>query len=145
MLLLPAFGLLFCGVAGLVVNGILTYKFLADPTGGKQWTKNMSPELRQAGFGANDPPEDREKLDDERARELAATLRWVFPLGAVVSALAFLGGLSISLRWNHRLAQIGCVAASLNLPHLCCVPGAVAGLWGLLMLGSEEGRAHFGK
>jgi len=144
MLLLPAFGLLFCGVAGLIVNGVLMYQMLSDPAGGKQWAKNMTPALRQAGFGADDPPEDRDKLDDQRAEEMARVFRWVFPLAALVSGLALLGGLSIALRWSHRLAQLGCVAAAINLPHFCCVPGSVAGLWGLLMLNSEEGRAHFG-
>ena len=57
----------------------------------------------------------------------------------------FLGGLSIALGWNYRLAQVGCVAAALNFTHLCCVPGAIAGLWGMLMINSDEGRAHFRK
>ena len=72
-------------------------------------------------------------------------MRWVLPLFAGVSAIVLLGGLSIVLRWSHGLAQMGCVAAALNLPHLCCVPGSIAGLWGLVMLNSAEGRAHFGR
>jgi hypothetical protein len=145
MLLLPAFGLLFCGVAGLIVNGMLTYKFLADPVGSKQYIKNQMPNFREHGLGADDPPEERERLDDERADKAARTMRWVLPVFAGVSALALLGGLSIALRWNYRLAQVGCVAAAINVPHFCCVPGSVAGMWGLLMLSSDEGRAHFGK
>jgi hypothetical protein len=145
LLLLPAFGLLFCGVAGLIVNGMLTYRFLADPVGSKAYIRDQLAKLREQGLGADDPPADRDKLDDERAGQTARAMRWVLPVFAGVSALAFLGGLSITLRWNHRLAQLGCVAAALNVPHFCCVPGAVAGLWGLLMLNSQEGRAHFGK
>jgi hypothetical protein len=145
MLLLPAFGLLFCGVAGLIVNGMLTYRFLADPDGAKQYIRNQLSGFREQGLGAGDPPEEREKLDDERAEKLVRTMRWVLPTFAAVSGVVFLGGLSMALRWNYRLAQLGCVAAALNVPHLCCVPGAVAGLWGLLMLSSEEGRAHFGR
>jgi hypothetical protein len=144
-LLLPAFGLLFCGVAGVVVNGMLTYKFLADPVGSELYLKNQLANLREYGFGADDPPECREQLDNDRAEKLSRVMPWVLPLFSGVSAIVFLGGLSIALRWNHRLAQVGCVAAALNLPHLCCVPGSIAGLWGLLMLNSEEGRAHFGK
>jgi hypothetical protein len=143
MLLLPAFGLMLCGVIGVTVNAVLAYRMLSDPAGGKQWAKNMVPALRQAGFGADDPPEEREKLDERRAEEMARVFRWVFPAGAALSTLVLLGGLSVALRWSHRLAQLGCVAAAVNLPHLCCVPGAVAGLWGLLMLNSEEGHAHF--
>jgi hypothetical protein len=145
MLLLPAFGLLFCGVAGLVVNGMLTYKFLADPEGSKQYIRSQLPNFRKQGLGADDPPEQRDRLDDERAEKAARAMRWVLPTFAGVSAVVFAGGLSIALRRNYRLAQVGCVAAALNVPHLCCVPGAVAGLWGLVMLNSEEGRAHFGK
>ena len=145
MLLLPAFGLLLCGVAGTVVNGMLTYNFLADPAGAKQYILNQMPEFRKAGFGADDPPEEREKRDAERAEKWAGNLRWVLPALTLAAALAFLGGLSIALRWNFWLAQIGCVAAALNVVGLCCVPGAISGLWGLLMLNSEEGRGHFGK
>jgi hypothetical protein len=68
-----------------------------------------------------------------------------YPLSLAVSAAVFLGGLSIALRWNFRLAQLGCVLAMLNIANGCCIPGAVAGLWGILMLNSEEGRGHFGR
>jgi hypothetical protein len=145
LLLLPAFGLLFCGVAGLIVNGMLTYRFLADPVGAKTNILNQMPEFRKAGFGAGEPPEEHERLDAARAEKWAGYLRWAFPTLAGASTLALLGGLSIALRWNYRLAQAGCVGAALNVTGLCCVPGAVAGLWGLLMLNSEEGRTHFGK
>jgi hypothetical protein len=145
LLLLPAFGLLFCGVAGVIVNGMQTYKFLADPAGSKQTIKDLLTHLRGAGFGAEDAQEDRERLDDERAEKTTRILRWVHPVFTGVSALVFLGGLSIALRWNLRLAQVGCVAAALNVPQLCCVPGSIAGLWGLVMLHSDEGRAHFAR
>jgi hypothetical protein len=145
MLLLPAFGLLFCGAAGVIVNGMLTYKFLADPVRSELYIKHQLANFRDQGFSAEDPPEERERLDDERAGKVSRAMRWVLPLFAGVSAIVFLGGLSIVLRWNHGLAQVGCVAAALNLPHLCCVPGSIAGLWGLVMLNSAEGRAHFGR
>jgi hypothetical protein len=145
MLLLPAFGLLLCGVAGVIVNGMTTYRFLADPEGSRQYIRDQMPVLRQAGFGANDPPDQRDKLDDERADIAARTVRWVMPIFTGVSTLVFLGGLSIALRWNYRLAQFGCIAAALNIAHLCCIPGGIAGVWGLIMLTSEEGRAHFGR
>ncbi len=143
MLLLPAFGLMFCGVAGMIVNGVFISRMMANPPAAKDGVRQMMQEVRKHGFGADDPPGDRDRLDDERAEQVVGALRWVLPIAAALSAAAFLGGLSIALRWNRRLSQIGCVAASLNVPHLCCVPGAAAGLWGLLMLASEEGRAHF--
>jgi hypothetical protein len=142
-LLLPAYGLLLCGVVGVVVNVLLAYKFFADPAGSEQYVRNQLTNFRQHGFGADDPAEARDQLDNERAGRIARAMKWVLPLFAGVSALAFVGGLSIAFRWNYRLAQLGCIAASLNIPHLCCLPGALAGLWGLLMLQSDEARAHF--
>jgi hypothetical protein len=144
MLLLPAFGLLFCGVAGMIVNAVLA-RDVFDPVAGARWAKNQIPALRQVGLWADDPPNERDKLDEQRAEEMVRSLRWVLPTAGLVSAVVFLGGLSIVLRWNRRLAQASCVLAALNIPHLCCVPGSVAGLWGLLMLASDEGRAHFAR
>ena len=145
MLLLPAFGLLCCGVAGLIINGIQTYQFLADPNGSQQSIRDQLTRLRGAGFHADDPPTERDKRDDERAEETVRVMRWLLPAFAVVSAVVFLGGLSMAIRWNYRLAQAGCIAAALNISGLCCVPGAMAGAWGLLMLHSKEGREHFGR
>jgi hypothetical protein len=144
MLLLPAFGLLFCGVAGTIVNAVIAYDVF-DPHAGMRWAKNQIPALRQVGLWSDDPPNDRDKLDEQRAEDMVRTFRWVLPVAGLVSAVVFLGGLSIVLRWNRRLAQSACVLAALNVPHLCCVPGSVTGLLGLLMLASDEGRAHFAK
>jgi hypothetical protein len=143
MLLLPAFGLLLCGVAGVVVNAALLYLFLSEPGGGKQWAKNQMPAMRKVGFGTPGPPETQEERDDQDAEKLARFYRWAVPLSLATSAVVFAGGLSIARRRNYRLAQVACVLASLNVAHLCCVPGALFGLWGLLMLGSDEGREHF--
>jgi hypothetical protein len=142
LLLLPAFGLLFCGTMGIIVNGVMSFKVF-DPVTGKEWASNLVPALRQAGFGAEEPPEDRDKNDAEWATRIVNTLRWVSPAATLLSAVVFAGGLSIAFRWNYRLAQLGCVLASVNFPNLCCVPGAVFGLWGLLMLHAHEGRSHF--
>ena len=59
------------------------------------------------------------------------------------SAVVFAGGLSMTRRRNYRLAQVACVLAAVNVAHGCCIPGALAGLWGMLMLSSDEGREHF--
>ncbi len=143
MLLLPAFGLLLCGVMGVVVNGALLYLFLSEPGGGKQWAKNQIPAMRKMGIGAEGPPETQAERDERDAEQLARTYRWVVPLSLAASAVVFAGGVSILRRRNYRLAKVACVLASLNVAHLCCVPGALAGLWGLLMLNSDEGREHF--
>lgn len=145
MLLLPAFGLMLLGATGAVVNARTAYHAAADPAAMRDAVLHQLQELRKVGVGQDDPEADRDRLDAERAERTVAGLRWGLPAFAVVSGVVFLGGLSIATRWNYRVAQLGCVAAALNVPHLCCVPGAVVGLWALLMLGSEEGRAHFGK
>ncbi|WP_439621951.1 hypothetical protein [Gemmata sp.] len=145
MLLLPAFGLMLLGTAGVIVNAGTAYQLFADPPAVAKALQNQLSEMRKFGVGQDDPEADRDRLDAERAAKLVRGLLWGLPVFAVVSGVAFLGGLSIATRWNHRVAQLGCLAASLNVPHLCCVPGAVVGLWALLMLSSDEGRAHFEK
>lgn len=145
MLLLPAFGLLLCGIAGVLVNGVFLWLFVSDPAGGKGWAQNQVKELRKHGFGNPGTPEEQAAGDEQNAEQLAGISRWAFPLALAVSAVVLAGGLSIALRWNYRLAQVACVLASLNIAHFCCVPGAAFGLWGLLMLSSDEGREHFPK
>lgn len=142
MLLLPAFGLMFCGIAGAVANAWISSR-LSDPVAARVLVQLQLAEMRKFGFGADDPPAEQARLDEERVERILPALRVVLPTFALVGAVAFLGGLSIATRWNYRLAQLGSLAAIVNVPHLCCVPGGVAGVWALLMLGSEEGRAHF--
>jgi hypothetical protein len=103
------------------------------------------PGMRNFGIGKEDPEAERPRLDRERAEEVVRAMRWAMPLFTVVAVLTFLGGLSIATRWHYRLAQLGSLAAMLNLPNCCCVPGAVVGGWALLMLGSDEARGHFGR
>ena len=136
---LPAFGLMFVGVASVVVNGYLLALFLTAPDGGREWVKKQVSAVRQAGFLENEPEAD----DDRRAAELTPKFAWMWPAAMAVGVVVFAGGLSIARRRNYRLAQVGCVLAAVNAPHLCCLPGAVFGLWGLLMLTSDEGREHF--
>jgi hypothetical protein len=143
MLLLPAFGLLLCGVTGTLVNGFLLYLFVADPAGARGWARNQMPALRQVGFGKPGTPEEMAAEDERNAEQLANTYRWLIPVSFAVSATVFAGGVAIVRRRNYRLAKLACVLAPLNVAHACCVPGAFFGLWGLLMLGSDEGREHF--
>ena len=145
MLLLPAFGLMVCGIVGTLVNGRSAYLAITDPAAMTEVVRQQLRGLRQTGLGKDDPEADRDRLDTERAAEGVRHLQWAMPLFAGVAALTFLGGLSIVMRWNYRLAQLGSVAAALNFPNCCCVPGAVVGGWALLMLSSDEARSHFGK
>ena len=144
MLLLPAFGLLLCGVASAIVNGVLLYTFLTDPAGALGWSRNQMPALRNAGFGTPNLPEEQRVAEDEKnTQQLANVYRWLIPVSLFVSLVVFAGGVSIVRRRHFRLAKLACVLASLNVAHACCIPGALFGLWGLLMLGSDEGREHF--
>jgi hypothetical protein len=145
MLLLPALGLLLCGVMGVIVNGVFLGKLVFDRDGGREWAMNQTLALRKWGVETPGPPETKERRDEQDAMQLLRLYRWFIPLSLVVSIGVFLGGLSIALRWNYWLAQVGCVLAMVNIANACCIPGAVAGLWGLLMLNSEEGRGHFRK
>jgi hypothetical protein len=142
MLLLPAFGLLLCGMMGLLVNAGFLYQFYAAPGGAKVWADGQIPTLRKFGLGADIPPEQRVQRDDADAAQIARFYPWVVGVSLPVSAVVFLGGLAIVFRRNYRIAQVACVLATVNI-HGCCVLGAFAGLWGLLMLSSDEGHEHF--
>jgi hypothetical protein len=145
MLLIPAFGLLFCGIIGTIVNGVILSKLLFDRDGGREWATNQVIALRGVGIGNVPQPGAEEQQTEQDSNELLRLYRWFIPLSFLLSLGVLLGGLSIALRWSYWLAQLSCILAMLNIAHACCIPGAVAGLWGILMLNSEEGRQHFGK
>jgi hypothetical protein len=143
MLLLPAFGLLLCGITGAIVNGFFISKLFFDRDGGREWASNQIMALRKIGLGTPGPPETEDQRNEQDSAEMLRLYRWVMPMSLCVSLGIFLGGLSIALGWNYRLAQLGCVLAMLNIAHGCCIPGVVAGFWCILMLNSDEGRGHF--
>lgn len=144
VLTLPAFGLMLVGIVSFLVNGFLLIQFLSSPDHGKEWLQAQMPQVRQWGFQEKDAKGTPEEQDAQAAAELAPKLLWVWPIAMAAGAVTFAGGVAMIRRKGYRLAQIGCLVAALNLPHLCCVPGAVLGLWGLLLLMSDEGREHFG-
>jgi uncharacterized protein YbaR (Trm112 family) len=145
LLTFPAFGLMLVGIAAVITNCAMFVRFVSSPDGGKGWFKDQMPEIRKMGFAQLEGPANQEEQDEQAATELATWLLWVLPVAALAGGVSFAGGLGIILRKGYRLAQVGCVLAALNIPNLCCVPGALFGLWGLLMLMSEEGREHFTK
>ncbi|MCS6864025.1 MAG: hypothetical protein RMJ56_08340 [Gemmataceae bacterium] len=114
------------------------------PGGAHGWAKDQLPYLRKIGLGEPTPPEQQAAQDEQDADQIARLHRWLIPASLLASVVTLLGGLAIALRRYYTLARIACVVAALNLAHGCCLPGALAGLWGLLMLNSEEGREHFG-
>ena len=145
LLTFPAFGLMLVGIAAAITNGAMFVRFVSSPDGGKGWLKDQMPGIRQMGFTQPEGPANQEEQDEQAATKLAPWLWGVWPVAALAGGITFAGGLGIVRRKSYRLAQVGCVLAALNAPHLCCVPGALFGLWGLLMLISDEGREHFTK
>lgn len=143
LLALPAFGLILVGFASLIANGYLFVHFLTSGDGGRGWVKNQMPVLRQMGVKPQADDADQEASADQVANQLAPKFLWVWLAAGIVASLELAAGVAMLRRKNYRLAQLGCALAGLNLPHLCCVPGAVFGLWGLLLLMSDEGREHF--
>lgn len=143
LLALPAFGLLLVGFASLFANGYLFVRFVSAPDGGRGWVKDQLPALKQAGLKPD--PADADQAEDKVAAELAPKFLWVWLAGAAAAAVEVAAGLAMLRRKYYRLAQLGCTLAAVNLPHLCCVPGAVFGLWGLLLLMSDEARDHFAR
>ena len=74
----------------------------------------------------------------------ATRMKSVHTASTVTSLLAALSGFCILRgRW-YWVALFGCVAAMTTVGQACCIPGTIAGLWGILALVRDDGRAHFG-
>lgn len=133
---LPAFGLMLVGVVSVVVNAFTLVVIARDPdafeVAKREQVEAVAKQMGQDPQALGQGPLSRWPM-------YAALTGW----GVVCGAAAFVGGLGIVLRRWYRLAQLGSVLAALNVANCCCVPGAVVGVWGLLMLMSDEGRAHF--
>lgn len=145
LLLLPAWGLMLVGVASVVADGAKSYEFLTKPGAAERNILDLTERARKGGY-VKDGPEaeaEREAFDEARAAEYAKIIRIILPVCTVAGVVVFLGGLAMARRRNYRLAQLGCVLAAVNVANGCCIPGAVFGLWGLLMLMGDEGRSHF--
>jgi hypothetical protein len=138
ILTLPAFGLMLVGAASFLVNGYLLVKFLSSPDRGQAWVQDQLPQLRKWGLQEENAEGTPDEQDARVAAELAPRFLWVWPAAMTAGAVTFAGGVAMLRRKAYRLAQVGCLLAAVNLPHLCCIPGAVFGLWGLLMLMSDE-------
>jgi hypothetical protein len=161
----PMLGLLLLGTAGVMVNGYLYFTFRNDPEAAKDFAawgyRQMSKERPDDEPKAKGPlPEEEARRREERAKEFqagqerrveesaAAAAPFVGPVQgpfALVSLGVLAGGVAFAARRGYWLAFAGCLLAVVNVNHMCCVPGAVAGVWGFFALISEEGRRHFGR
>ena len=165
----PVLALLMLGFAGLVVDGYLSYRFATQPNAEYEYAYGRAIEARSilsssdtssvasdkweqlapaSAAGCGMAVAATEVLEDVANAKLARA--WqpsVAPAShysVVASGLAAVGGLCILRGRFYWLAIAGCVAAIVNVNHLCCIPGGVAGVWGILSLVRDEGRAHFG-
>jgi hypothetical protein len=169
MFLVPGFAMLILGLAGAFVNGYIAADAISRPEAALEHGRRLVNDLRSFEGLTGPARESKGKTDDPTPQDLFAAVagqaaRWsdqvqrdeALAVGwapyirnmhlvfAGVSLVAGLGGLAILRgRW-YGLAILGCLASIMNLNHGCCLPGAVAGIWGILMLVRDEGRKHFG-
>lgn len=168
-LIVPACVLLMIGFAGTMVNGYLSGLFINVPGSDLEYARGRVREIRiNQGIAALGKPTDEDweqaphaavigsalaigaadVLEEARNEQLAAA--WqpaISPIShysTVMSVITFIGGLCILRGRFYWLGVLGCVAAIVNVNHLCCVPGGIVGVWGILSLVRDEGRSHFG-
>ena len=166
MFLVPGFALLILGAGGFFSNGYVAVTALFDPGGDVRISRLFLDYVRNAdetgtpaqqAKGKQDDPREafaavlgtaagaaqQEEVDRVRAENAAPMVGPFHAVFAVVSLVMVGGGVAILFgRW-YWLAMLGSVAAIFNLGLLCCVPGLVAGLWGVLTLARDDGRRHF--
>ncbi len=167
--IVPVLMLLMLGFAGVFVDGYLSYLFATQPNAEYDYAYNRVIEARSIqtmGDTTQAVADDWEQVAPasvggcavavsageilENAANAKLARAWqpsVAPTShysIVASALAALGGLCILSGRFYWLAVLGCVAAIANVNHLCCIPGGIAGVWGILSLVRDEGRLHFG-
>ena len=164
----PALGLLLLGGTGLFVNGYLAYQFATDPGSDLRYAKILTRNVQAieatsrpertddawhqlpfaALFGAATALGSNDVLEGAKADELAIAWRaGVVPVNTtslILSLLTTAGAMCAFTGRGYWLAILGCLAAAVNVNHLCCIPGACLGAWGVLSLARDEGRAHFG-
>ncbi len=169
-LFVPMYGLMLVGAVGLMLNGYLHFAFVNNPEMAQNYVRNVLAQISQTepadvaplkrdGAGrvlpmpadeANAEATKRQVFQTEQDRKMDETIaaaaptvrdtQWPF---ALLSVVVFAGGIAIALgRW-YPLAFIGCAGAALNINHMCCVPGGIVAIWGVVALISDEGRRHF--
>ncbi|MFO0935054.1 MAG: hypothetical protein U0798_00880 [Gemmataceae bacterium] len=144
--------LILLGVAGMFVNGYYAVQFRNDPQALERYADSTLAQMLSIEMFGSQKDESKEKWDPDATKQRAQ--EWVAEHGERmkmlafvfmgVSALVVLGGLSFAFRKPYWLGWIGCVASIANLNHGCCFPGFVAGVWGMVVLFSNEGRSYFG-
>jgi hypothetical protein len=170
LLILPMFMLTILGLAGVLVNGYLALMFATVPDADYRYAYGRVIEIRStqamdstqkatdddweqtahaAVLGSAFAIASADKLEDVRNVELARAWQPAIQpttlYSLAVSALATLAGISMFFRRFYWFCLAGCIAAMLNFNHLCCIPGGIAGFWGILALSRDETRRFFGR
>ncbi|MGL4424384.1 MAG: hypothetical protein ACRCZF_27260 [Gemmataceae bacterium] len=158
LLLIPLYGLLLLGFAGVATNLFLAYEFRTNPEAAKNYSRGVIRQLAETK-PPGEAPKEKDKAQerseqfwaeqDAKVEEAAAQMApYLQPMQlpfALVSAGVLAGGLAFAFRKPYWLGFLGCICAIVNVNQACCIPGAVVGLWGLFALISEEGRHYFGR
>jgi hypothetical protein len=163
-ILIPMFGLLVFGFAGVLVNGYFWYLFETQPGADKEIALKLVHQLRATTTDPAEGPRKDKNLtdaekdaaidkamaaqaedDDKLAAAWAPRLKEVSPWFALVSFGEFLGGVAFLRKKWMPLAWLGCLCAVGNLNQGCCFPGGILAIWGGFVLISTEGRRYFGK
>jgi hypothetical protein len=171
-LFIPMFGLLLFGFMGVFINGYLWWWFHNEPQAAVKFAEanlqflieTAPPKPAEPKVAPKTAEEKTQRLEDQKrqatdfaekqqeaARNAAAgvdvvgmkRLRLIFGL---VGLGIVVGGFCFALRRAYPYCFVACVLSMLNTPDMgCCFFGAVIGIWGIIVLVSDEGRAYFGR
>lgn len=169
LLFVPAVGLVVLGIAGTFVGGFLAVRFATVEGADRDYARGLVRQIRgiDAADRAGRPTDEGwpqlphaavlgaglaagsndvlERVKDERlAAEWGPSVAPINRLSLLLSVATLAGGAALVGGRFYWLALAGCVAAAVNVNHLCCIPGAMLGGWGVLGLVRDEGRAYFG-
>lgn len=170
MLLVPSVAMLILGTAGVFTNGYIAVDAATRPGAALEHARRQVgdfrnlDEMRGPRDTKKDKPEEPATIDlfaavagqaaatgeilraeDELARYWAPSVAPVNAFFAAVCFFVVIGGFLIYRGKGYWIALLACAAAVLNFNHACCFPGAIVGLWGILVLVRDDGRKHFGR
>jgi hypothetical protein len=164
IMVIPLFGLLTLGVAGLAINGYLLHDpkaavsvkrgiaeqlFAEEPPEVKEWKaadKKRPPddaEMRRRAAVVDAFQRDRRQGIDRAVDDWPEAKGFRYG-GLAASAVMLVGGFAILIRRGYVLAFIGSFASLANAPDLgCCFLGLILAPWGLMALIGNDGRRYF--
>ena len=81
----------------------------------------------------------------KRRNHFISFISMVSMIGIALGVITAIGGYCMLRGRGYYFAFAGCIAAAFNINELaCCVPGAISGFWGILILVRDDGRRYFG-